>query len=123
MIRRLCLAGAALLVFVPTARAADPWTASQPLGLTGTPGLAANALAVDEAGDAAMVYSVVRDASCERILVYLAVRRAGSSQIRSTRLADGAGPFPRVAAAVNQLGDAVAVWSQAGTLWARVRTA
>ena len=82
----------------------------------------APALAVNTAGDAAMVYSICRDGPCERILVYLAVRRAGSSQIHAVRLTDGSGPFPRVAAAINRRGDALAVWSQASTLYARIRT-
>ena len=55
--------------------------------------------------------------------MYLAVRRAGSSTISSTRLADGSGPLPRVAAAINARGDALAVWSQASRVYARVRTA
>jgi|GEM_PF-4288731 len=81
------------------------------------------ALAVDAAGDAAMVYPVCRDAACTRALVYLAVRRRGSSAISSTRLMDGSGPLPRVAAAINERGDALAVWTQAHTVYARIRTA
>jgi hypothetical protein len=80
-------------------------------------------MAVNARGDAAVVYPVCRDAGCTRVLVYLAVRRAGTSQFRSTRLADGSGPLPQVAAAVNARGDAMAVWTQANTLWARIRTA
>ena len=38
----------------------------------------APALAVNAAGDAAMVYAVCRDAGCARVVVYLAARRAGS---------------------------------------------
>jgi hypothetical protein len=81
------------------------------------------ALAVNAAGDAAMVYPVCRDAGCQKALVYLAVRRAGSSTISSTRLMDGSGPLPRVAAAINARGDALAVWTQASRVYARVRTA
>ncbi len=81
------------------------------------------ALAVNAAGDAAMVYPVCRDAACRKVLVYLAVRRAGSSTISSTRLADGDGPLPRVAAAVNERGDALAVWTQSGKVYATLRTA
>ncbi len=79
------------------------------------------ALAVNHAGDAAMVYPVCR-ASCARVLVYLAVRRHGSSSISSTRLFEGSGPLPRVAAAVNARGDALAVWTTAAEVRARVRT-
>jgi hypothetical protein len=81
------------------------------------------ALAVNANGDAAMVYPVCRDANCERALVYLAGRRAGSSTISSTRLMDGSGPLPRVAAAINARGDALAVWTQASRVYARIRTA
>ncbi|HEY7620206.1 MAG TPA: hypothetical protein VH834_10565 [Solirubrobacteraceae bacterium] len=81
------------------------------------------AIAVNAAGDAAMVYPVCRDAGCEKALVYLAVRKAGSSTISSTRLADGSGPLPRVAAAINSRGDALAVWTQASRVYARIRTA
>jgi hypothetical protein len=80
-------------------------------------------MAVNAAGDAAVVFGVCRDAACTRVLVYLAVRRAGTSAFRSTRLADGSGPLPQVAAAVNDRGDAMAVWTQASTLYARIRTA
>jgi hypothetical protein len=80
-------------------------------------------LAVNAAGDAAVVYPVCRDAGCRRVLVYLAVRRAGTSQFRSTRLADGAGPLPQVAAAINARGDAMAVWTEGDRLLARIRTA
>jgi hypothetical protein len=83
----------------------------------------APAMAVNAAGDAAIVYAVCPDAGCSRALVYLAVRRAGSSAVSSTRLADGSGPLPRVGAAINARGDALAVWSQASTLYARIRTA
>ena len=81
------------------------------------------AIAVNAAGDAAMVYPVCRDADCQKALVYLAVRKAGSSTISSTRLADGSGPLPRVAAAINTRGDALAVWTQASRVYARIRTA
>ena len=81
------------------------------------------AIAVNAAGDAAMVYPVCRDADCQKALVYLAVRKAGSSSISSTRLADGSGPLPRVAAAINSRGDALAVWTQASRVYARIRTA
>jgi hypothetical protein len=81
------------------------------------------ALAVNGEGDAAMVYPVCRDAGCQKALVYLAVRKAGSSTISSTRLMDGSGPLPRVAAAINARGDALAVWTQASRVYARVRTA
>src|SRR4051794_36628550 len=81
------------------------------------------ALAVNAAGDAAMVYPVCRDAACQKVLVYLAVKRAGSSTISSTRLADGDGPLPRVSAAVNERGDALAVWTQNGVVYAELRTA
>jgi hypothetical protein len=81
------------------------------------------ALAVNAEGDAAMVYPVCRDADCQKALVYLAVRHAGSSTISSTRLMDGSGPLPRVAAAINARGDALAVWTQASRVYARVRTA
>ncbi len=74
-------------------------------------------------GDAAVVFPVCRDAGCRQVLVYLAVRAAGSSTFRSTRLADGSGPLPQVAAAINDRGDAMAVWTQASTLYARIRTA
>lgn len=55
-------------------------------------------------------------------MVYLAVRRHGTSTINSTRVFDGSGPMPRVAAAVNERGDALAAWTTAGDLQARVRT-
>lgn len=81
------------------------------------------ALAVNDAGDAAIVYPVCRDAGCRRALVYLAVRRRGTSTISSTRLYDGGGGLlPRVAAAINARGDALAVWTTAGGVRARVRT-
>jgi hypothetical protein len=80
-------------------------------------------LAVNAKGDAAVVFPVCRNAGCTKALVYLAVRRAGTSAFRSTRLADGSGPLPQVAAAVNDRGDAMAVWTQASTVYARVRTA
>ena len=79
------------------------------------------ALAVNAAGDAAMVYPVCRS-GCSRALVYLAVRKHGSSTISSTRVFDGSGPMPRVAAAVNERGDALAVWTTASEIRARVRT-
>jgi hypothetical protein len=82
----------------------------------------ATALAVNAAGDAAMVYPVCRDAGCEHALVYLAVRRHGTSTISSTRLFDGDGPLPRVAAAVDARGDALAVWTTGAQVRARVRT-
>jgi hypothetical protein len=90
-----------------------------PSGLHAEP----TAIAVNANGDAAMVYPVCRDANCEKALVYLAVRKAGSSTISSTRLADGSGPLPRVAAAINERGDALAVWTQASRVYARIRTA
>ena len=74
------------------------------------------ALAVNADGDAAIVYPVCRDAGCTKVLVYLAVRRAGSSTFSSVRLADGSGPLPQVTVAINSRGDAMAVWSQASTL-------
>jgi hypothetical protein len=80
-------------------------------------------LAVNGKGDAAVVFPVCRDAGCTKVLVYLAVRRAGTSTFRSTRLADGSGPLPQVAAAMNDRGDAMAVWTQGSTVYARVRTA
>jgi hypothetical protein len=80
-------------------------------------------MAVNARGDAAIVYPVCRDAACTKVLVYLAVRRAGTSSLRSTQLADGSGPLPQVAAAVNDRGDAMAVWTQGSTLYARIRTA
>jgi hypothetical protein len=80
-------------------------------------------MAVNAEGDAAVVFPVCRDAACTRVLVYLAVRAAGTSTFRSTRLADGSGPLPQVAAAMNDRGDAMAVWTQASTLYARIRTA
>jgi hypothetical protein len=80
-------------------------------------------MAVNADGDAAVVYPVCRDAGCTRVLVYLAVRRSGTSQFRSTRLADGSGPPPQVAAAVNARGDAMAVWTEGDGLFARLRTA
>jgi hypothetical protein len=80
-------------------------------------------MAVNAQGDAAVVFPVCRDAACTRVLVYLAVRAAGTSTFRSTRLADGSGPLPQVAAAMNDRGDAMAVWTQASTLYARIRTA
>ena len=81
------------------------------------------ALAVNADGDAAVVYPVCRAADCRRVLVYLAVRRAGQSSFRSVRLADGDGPLPQVAAAVNDRGDVLAVWTQGSTVYARIRTA
>jgi hypothetical protein len=81
------------------------------------------ALAVNAAGDAAIVYPVCRDQTCERVLVYLAQRRRGTSTFHSTRLYDGRGPLPRVSAAINERGDALAAWSGDGHLYARVRTA
>ncbi len=80
-------------------------------------------MAVNAKGDAAIVYPVCRDAACTKVLVYLAVRPAGTSTFRSTQLADGSGPLPQVAAAINGRGDAMAVWTQASTLYARIRTA
>ena len=80
-------------------------------------------MAVNAKGDAAIVFPVCRDAACTKVLVYLAVRAAGTSTFRSTRLADGSGPLPQVAAAINDRGDAMAVWTQAGALYARIRTA
>ena len=80
-------------------------------------------MAVNAKGDAAVVFPVCRDAGCRKVLVYLAVRAVGSSTFRSTRLADGSGPLPQVAAAINDRGDAMAVWTQASTLYARIRTA
>ena len=80
-------------------------------------------MAVNAEGDAAIVFPVCRDAACTKVLVYLAVRAAGTSTFRSTRLADGSGPLPQVAAAINDRGDAMAVWTQASTLYARIRTA
>ena len=56
-------------------------------------------MAVNAEGDAAIVYPVCRDAACTKVLVYLAMRRAGTSSFRSTQLADGSGPLPQVAAA------------------------
>ena len=81
------------------------------------------AFAVNARGDAAVVYPVCRAGGCNRVLVYLAVRRAGQSSFRSTRLADAGGPLSQVAAAVNDRGDALAVWTEGSTLYARVRTA
>jgi hypothetical protein len=81
------------------------------------------ALAVNTRGDAAIAYPVCRDGGCQRVLTYLAVRRAGTSAFRSVRLADGSGPLGQVAVAVNDRGDAVAVWTQGSTLYARIRTA
>ena len=80
-------------------------------------------MAVNAKGDAAIVFPVCRDAACTKVLVYLATRAAGTSTFRSTRLADGSGPLPQVAAAINARGDAMAVWTQASTLYARIRTA
>ena len=80
-------------------------------------------MAVNAKGDAAIVFPVCRDAACTKVLVYLAMRAAGTSTFRSTRLADGSGPLPQVAAAINARGDAMAVWTQASTLYARIRTA
>jgi hypothetical protein len=80
------------------------------------------AVAVNARGDAAVVFPVCRTGSCSRVLVYLAVRRAGESSFRSIRLADGGGPLSQVAAAVNDRGDALAVWTEGSTLYARVRT-
>jgi hypothetical protein len=80
------------------------------------------ALAVNAEGDAAIVYPVCRDAGCTKVLMYLAMRRAGSSSFASFRLADGSGPLPQVAVAINSRGDAMAVWSQSSTLYARIRT-
>lgn len=77
-------------------------------------------IAVNAKGDAAVVFPVCRDAACTKVLVYLAVRAAGNSTFRSTRLADGSGPLPQVAAAINDRGDAMAVWTQASTLYARI---
>ena len=81
------------------------------------------AIAVNARGDAAVVFPVCRTGSCNRVLVYLAVRRAGGSSFRSIRLADAGGPLPQVAAAVNDRGDALAVWTQGATAFARIRTA
>jgi len=50
------------------------------------------------------------------------MRRAGSSSFSSTRLADGSGPLPQVTVAINSRGDAMAVWSQSSTMYARIRT-
>lgn len=103
----------------PNRASLDPPRPLGPAGLRAGPA----SLAVDAAGDAAMVYPVCRDAGCAHVLVYLAVRRAGSSTISSTRLADGSGPLPQVTVAVDARGDALAVWTQASTLYARIRTA
>ena len=81
------------------------------------------ALAANAAGDAAIVYPVCRDQVCDHVLVYLAQRRRGSSTFHSTRLYDGRGPLPRVGAAINERGDALAAWSGDGHLYARIRTA
>jgi hypothetical protein len=94
----------------------------RPLGPSGMHAHRAS-LAVNAGGDAAIVYPVCRDAGCTKVLVYLAVRRAGSSTFSSTRLADGSGPLPQVTVAINSRGDALAVWSQASTLYGRIRTA
>jgi hypothetical protein len=80
-------------------------------------------MAANGRGDASIVFPVCRDAGCRRVLVYLAVRRRGTSAFRSTRLADGAGPLPQVAVAVNDRGDAMAVWTQGAGVFARIRTA
>jgi hypothetical protein len=96
--------------------------APRPLGPAGLVAHHA-ALAVNARGDAAIAFPVCRDAGCQRILTYLAVRRAGTSTFHSVRLADGSGPLGQVAVAVDARGDAVAVWAQGSTLYARIRTA
>jgi hypothetical protein len=121
-IRRASAAAQAVVAFgrLTASRA----TLEAPRGLGPSDMHAARAtMAVNAEGDAAVVFPVCRDAGCTKVLVYLAVRRAGASSFSSTRLADGSGPLPQVAAAVNDRGDAMAVWTQASTLYARVRTA
>jgi hypothetical protein len=104
--------------------AAGGATLDAPRGLGPSTMHAARAsMAVNADGDAAIVYPVCRDAACTRVLVYLAVRRAGTSRFHSTRLTDGPGPLPQVTAAVNARGDAMAVWTEGSTLYARIRTA
>lgn len=80
-------------------------------------------LAADAKGDLAMVWAVCRDAGCRRSLVYLATRRAGSSHVTTTRLAEASGTLPRVAVAVNERGDALGVWTDDTSVLARIRTA
>jgi hypothetical protein len=82
----------------------------------------APALAVDAKGDAAMVVPVCRDGGCNRSLIYLVTRRAGSSHLTTTRVAEATRTLPRVAAAINERGDALAVWTDNEDVDARIRT-
>jgi hypothetical protein len=82
----------------------------------------APALAVDAKGDAAMVVPVCRDGGCNRSLIYLVTRRAGSSHLTTTRVAEATRTLPRVAAAINARGDALAVWTDNEDVDARIRT-
>lgn len=82
----------------------------------------APALAVNAEGDAAMVVPVCRTGSCARSLVYLVTRRAGSSHLTTTRIAEPTRTLPRVAAAINGRGDALAVWTDNENVNARIRT-
>ncbi|WP_354700364.1 hypothetical protein DSM112329_00635 [Paraconexibacter sp. AEG42_29] len=82
----------------------------------------APALAVNARGDAALVVPVCRDGGCRRSIIYLAVRRMGSSRITTTRIAEPTRTLPRVAAAINERGDALAVWTDNEAVNARVRT-
>lgn len=79
-------------------------------------------LAVNAKGDAAMVFAVCRDGGCAHSLIYLATRRAGSSRVTTTRIATATRTLPRVATAINERGDAVAVWTDNDDVLARVRT-
>lgn len=80
------------------------------------------ALAVNRHGDVALVIPVCRDGGCARSLIYLAVRRGGSSRITTTRIAEATRTLPRVAAAINERGDALAVWTDNESVSARIRT-
>lgn len=83
----------------------------------------APAVAVNAHGDAAVVYAVCPTHGRGHATVYLTVRRRGVDRPRTVRLAGVRGPVPRVAAAINARGDALAAWTDGEDVDVRRRTA